>query len=537
MPAAELTLVYRGSSFGPFRPGQAIRVGRDLSCDVVVDEDPSVSREHLRIEADGDTWVVVSLGTHGTYADGGAFDRLSVVAPVTLHLASADGPEVRLDLATQDALAAGAGVPQVPGGAIGSSAVLDPTVMAGAVSEGGESIVIRTDTGRRVADPGQRIVIGREAGADVRVDDPRVSRLHGVIQFEEGRWVFRNEGRRGTFANDGGAVDVLRLEHATTLHLADPGGPALYLEPLRATVPDTASSRTSMRVVVDRLQRTNRRTQVIAGAAVVAAVAIGVYAATGGFSTSSTEQLQAVVHDVTPSTVFIDNGVGSGSGWVWDAGAGLIVTNSHVAGGASTLSVRLSGESTLRSAELVGAAPCEDLAVLRVSDTTGLVTLPRGAQADLEPLDDVVVIGFPANTSSEDEIVYTVGAVSVVETSSDPGVQVPGLPNVIQVQAPINSGNSGGPLVDLDGNLVGVNTFNISSREGQNYAIGVDRVNEVVPELIQGPPPSWVGIMTVTPDEIGLSITDANGDSSPCRWSCLSLLEAQRRPPASRRAT
>ena len=188
---------------------------------------------------------------------------------------------------------------------------------------------------------------------------------------------------------------------------------------------------------------------------------------------------------------------GNGTGWVLDAEEGLIVTNAHVVDAGETFQVGT--EESLSDAEVVGVAPCDDLAVLRVSETEGLESLKLGSQDSISQGDQVVAIGYPTNASPNDELQATEGIVSVVEQTfdvpNDPFVQL--YPNVIQTDAPINPGNSGGPLIDSNGNLVGVNTLIFRGRrgeiEGQGYAIGVDRVAEVVEGLRDGDSQAWLG--------------------------------------------
>ena len=102
-----------------------------------------------------------------------------------------------------------------------------------------------------------------------------------------------------------------------------------------------------------------------------------------------------IIEEASPSTVEVLGSEGtSGTGWVLDAEEGLIVTNGHVIEGNKTFEVmRHTGER--QEAELVSVAICDDLAVLKVPDTEGLVTLPIGSQADIEAGDTVYVLGYP----------------------------------------------------------------------------------------------------------------------------------------------
>jgi serine protease Do len=191
----------------------------------------------------------------------------------------------------------------------------------------------------------------------------------------------------------------------------------------------------------------------------------------------------------------IPGGQSIGTGWVLDAREGLIVTNFHVVNGADGITV--TGQETSADAQVVGAAPCEDLAVLKLPETKGLKTLPLGSQDELRAGEAVVAIGYPVNASNEDKLVSTAGVVSVVQSELRArSAELPQFTNLVQTDAAINHGNSGGPLVDLRGRLVGVNTLVPppgTGITGQGYAIGVDRVRPVVAQLRQGRSSGWAG--------------------------------------------
>jgi S1-C subfamily serine protease len=247
---------------------------------------------------------------------------------------------------------------------------------------------------------------------------------------------------------------------------------------------------------------------VIVGAlAVVAAAVVVVLVVTGAIGGDddepTAESIPEIVDRVRPSTVVVTTltggePAGSGTGWVLDADQGLIVTNNHVTNGGTAWRVGVDDDE--RDARLVGAAPCEDLALLQVDDTSDLVTLPLGSQSDLRQGQTVVAIGFPGTASTRNNLTTTTGVVSVVNTRFDlAGVDVPQYPNVIQTDAVINPGNSGGPLVNTASELVGVNSAGITllggrTIQGQGYAIGVDRVKEIIPQLQSGRSIGFTGI-------------------------------------------
>jgi S1-C subfamily serine protease len=153
----------------------------------------------------------------------------------------------------------------------------------------------------------------------------------------------------------------------------------------------------------------------------------------------------------------------------------------------------------MREAEAVGVSPCDDLALLRLSDRAGLRSVPLGSQRDLEQGDTVVASGFPGNASADDELQSTVGTVSVPSTSfgagDDPDLQ--SYPDVIQTDVALNPGNSGGPLVSAEKRLVGVNTVVFRGRRGevqsQGYAIAIDLAKGVLQRLRSGRSIGWGG--------------------------------------------
>jgi len=121
-------------------------------------------------------------------------------------------------------------------------------------------------------------------------------------------------------------------------------------------------------------------------------------------------------------------------------------------------------------------------------------------QVSVELGQTVVAVGYPGNASGEASLTSTTGVVSVVRSAyRESALDVPRYSNVIQTDAAINPGSSGGPLLDLEGRLVGVNsagrTIARDGRivQGQAYAIGVDRVKEVTRILRTGRSLGWSG--------------------------------------------
>jgi 2-alkenal reductase len=172
---------------------------------------------------------------------------------------------------------------------------------------------------------------------------------------------------------------------------------------------------------------------------------------------------------------------GAGSGFVWDA-AGHIVTNNHVVDGARVIGVRLGTGTTVR-AELVGTAPDYDVAVLRpLRPLERVAPISLGSSHDLAVGQAVYAIGNPFGLSRS----MSVGIISALDRYL-PTVSGREIRGVIQTDAAINPGNSGGPLLDTAGRLIGINTAIFSetgSFAGVGFAVPIDVVNEVVPQLI-----------------------------------------------------
>jgi S1-C subfamily serine protease len=348
-----------------------------------------------------------------------------------------------------------------------------------------------------------RVVLGRGDDCELSLPDPKVSRRHAAVEpLPDGGASLVDLGSgNGTFLN-GQQVSSAVLEGNDQIQVGD-----TVLISSRGDLPEAsggtvigASPGPERQSAIQRLvKRSTRRATIISGAAVAVAAGVGLLLTTGVIGGEGTDEaVRKVVKNAESSTVSIEIGGGGGTGWVLDAGAGLVVTNAHVIGGNQDVQVGVDGK--LRNASLHAISPCEDLAVLRVAGPTGLETIQLGRQADLALGQTVVAVGYPKGASLEGDLTSTTGVVSVVKTAyRERSLDLPRFTNVIQTDAAINPGSSGGPLLDLDGRLVGVTsagrTLTPEGRivQGQNYAIGVDRVREVTDELRKGQSRGWTG--------------------------------------------
>ena len=171
----------------------------------------------------------------------------------------------------------------------------------------------------------------------------------------------------------------------------------------------------------------------------------------------------------------------TGTGWVYDERH--IVTNEHVVEGADTVNVRF-GDGTQVEAKVVGSDASTDVALLELDQATDVAPLERGSTGSLEVGDPVVAIGSPFGLEGS----LTAGVVSglgrTINSPNDFAID-----DVIQTDAALNPGNSGGPLLALDGRVVGINS-QIASQTGTNsgigYAIPIETVDSVVEQLRNG---------------------------------------------------
>jgi serine/threonine protein kinase/S1-C subfamily serine protease len=397
---------------------------------------------------------------------------------------------------------------------------------AGEVPAGADTVYLLFESGdekgRVVQVTGDDFVIGRDDSADLQILDTRASRRHASLKvLPGGNAELRDlESSNGTLLN-GAPVKSAVLSGSEKLRIGDTELSFFPVDPIRAKTAVGLTEKPRLSAIIAkrsqsaiqrlRLEKRLRNLTIAVGALVVVVVVLAVLLVAGVFSGGGAN-VAAVVEADGPATVFVKtNQNETGSGWTLDGGQGLVVTNGHVVNGGQSFQVGVDGQ--LRQATVVGNAPCEDLAVLRVTPNSGLKTMPLDSQTSVKEGDDVVALGYPQSASEDAKLTATAGVVSVAKTQyNEPVPDIPLYTNVIQIDAALNPGNSGGPLIKSSSKkLIGVNsavrTENQQGRaiQGQNYAIGVDRVKPVVAYLRQGKSLGWVGfnLSYPTTEELG----------------------------------
>ena len=204
-----------------------------------------------------------------------------------------------------------------------------------------------------------------------------------------------------------------------------------------------------------------------------------------------------IYRKVVPSTVNVSNKIlsrnffygevevpqGAGSGFVWDD-QGHIVTNYHVVQGGSSFVITFYNDPKQYKAKIVGTAPEKDIAVLKLQERPAKLTpIPVGSSKDLQVGQYSFAIGSPFGL----DYTLTTGVVSALGRKID-GIGGVKINDMIQTDAAINMGNSGGPLLNSSSLLIGMNTVIFStsgSSAGLGFAVPADTIKIIVPQLIK----------------------------------------------------
>jgi putative serine protease PepD len=221
-------------------------------------------------------------------------------------------------------------------------------------------------------------------------------------------------------------------------------------------------------------------------------------------ATATGINVPAVLAAVSPSVVEVTSeladGEATGTGFVISAD-GEILTNAHVVADATQIKVRLADETSARDATVVGRDDTSDIALLKVTAGDGLVPAKLGTTASTQVGEPVVAIGYALGLRGAPTV--SAGIVSAL------GRSLGDLSGLIQTDAAISPGNSGGPLVNARGEVIGVNTASATARgqEGENigFAIAIDDATQIADSLRSGGVP--------TQGLLGVSTQDATGNN------------------------
>lgn len=396
--------------------------------------------------------------------------------------------------------------------------------------------------GREIVIGSGELLIGRLADDDTGrlADDPELSRRHARIQATpDGGIEIEDLGStNGTYVNDERVTTRRRLQPGdivevgqTKLNVLDPLGRAAQptqfgrVRPGAQDTPRTPLPAAPAPVAAKQQtipSRTVPRAALVGGgvfgALAVAGVAVAI-ASSGG--EDDTRAIKSPIEPATltvaqqikrgsPSTVELSTRgpgfsrgrkttlSGGGSGIVVDAKKGLVLTNAHVVAGQTSIKAKVA-DGTEVSARVVSQAPCEDLALVSLRPTPkSLVEAKLGSSNKIAAGDRVIALGYPSafeERLSDRTLQASEGIVSAPTGKTTLGVASPSLPEVIQHQAPLNAGNSGGPLFNERGEVVGINTLTSgrAASQNQNAAIAVDRVKSMLADLEAGKNSGYLG--------------------------------------------
>ncbi len=226
---------------------------------------------------------------------------------------------------------------------------------------------------------------------------------------------------------------------------------------------------------------------------------------------------EAVAAKCLPSVVFVETyadaggqlqAMGTGSGVVMTQD-GYLITNNHVVDGGQAFKVTIEGNTY--DAELVGADPSSDVAVLKAKDAKGLTPMEIGNSDDLTVGQWVMTLGAPfgLEQSVATGIVSATSRSQIMDASESAQAGGSGeatiYPNMIQTDAAINPGNSGGAMVDADGKLIGINTLITSysgNYSGVGFAIPANYAVNLANQIIAGETPTHA--------QLGVSLSTVN---------------------------
>ena len=188
---------------------------------------------------------------------------------------------------------------------------------------------------------------------------------------------------------------------------------------------------------------------------------------------STSADFSGIIEEAIKSVVTIKTNVAQGSGFII-AEKGYIVTNAHVMEGATAATI-ITYDGETHTVSKIGENTNMDIILLKIDDTS-YDPLTLGDSDDVQIGEKVIAIGNPLGL----QFSVSEGIVSAIHREGDNGLEA-----YIQTDAALNSGNSGGPLIDVKGEVIGINNFKISDSENIGFALESDYIKEVVNEISQ----------------------------------------------------
>ncbi|MBO0886888.1 MAG: trypsin-like peptidase domain-containing protein [Acidimicrobiales bacterium] len=275
-----------------------------------------------------------------------------------------------------------------------------------------------------------------------------------------------------------------------------------------------------------RARRAGRRTMMaLAGAAVIGTGAGVSTAFAGGTAFASTADASSIANQVDPALVDITSTLGFQGGQA--AGTGMIIssngdvlTNNHVVEGATSLTARLADSQKTYKATVVGVDPTDDVAVIHLQGASGLPTVPTGNSSSVKVGDSVVAIGNAQDLPGKPSVSSgnVVALDQDITAADESGAGAENLHGLIQMNAPIEPGDSGGPLLNASGQVIGMDTA-AESQSGSigtiadqssnvGFAIPINSAMSIAHQIEKGKSSSTVHI-GATP-MLGVEVTDAS---------------------------
>ena len=202
----------------------------------------------------------------------------------------------------------------------------------------------------------------------------------------------------------------------------------------------------------------------------------------GQTTTATAKQATGVV--VVEAQMADENAVAAGTGMVLTSN-GLVLTNNHVVEDSDAIRVTIPSTGRTYTATVVGTSASQDVAVLKLSNASGLTTVTLDEDHDLSTGDSVTGVGNAGGTGN---LVAASGSVTALDqditTQAEQGTASESLSGLIQTDAAIQSGDSGGPLLDDEGEVVGMDTAASSSGRSVGYAIPITTAIKVAKQIV-----------------------------------------------------